>query len=129
MPFEVRVMEDSELVGTSGQERLQFAPGIHHLALSNEAIGYRTIETVSVRSRQVTTVQPQVPTGTLSVNAQPWADVWIDGRPLGSTPLGNIDVPVGSHEIRLRHPALGEALRRILVTASEPARVSVDLRP
>ncbi len=128
MPFEVRVAAGGEFVGSSAQERLQFAPGTHELELSNEAIGYRAIETVTVRARQVTRVQPDVPTGTLSVNALPWADVWIDGRSLGSTPLGNVAVPVGWHDIRFRHPSHGEQQRRVLVTAAEPARVGVDLR-
>ncbi len=31
-------------------------------------------------------------TVTVAINAEPWARIWIDGRPLGETPL--VDVPV-----------------------------------
>jgi hypothetical protein len=33
----------------------------------------------------------------LNVNARPWANVWLDGRAVGETPLANLRVPVGEH--------------------------------
>ena len=30
------------------------------------------------------------PTGTLHINAVPWAEVWIDGERIGDTPIGNL---------------------------------------
>jgi hypothetical protein len=66
--------------------------------------------------------------GSLSINAAPWADVWVDGRPVGATPLANLRVTVGEHEILWRHPQLGERRQSVTVTSSEPARAAVDLR-
>jgi hypothetical protein len=37
-------------------------------------------------------------------------------------------VSVGTHDIVFRHPDLGERHQTVVVTATEPARVSVDLR-
>jgi hypothetical protein len=37
-------------------------------------------------------------------------------------------VPAGPHEVLFRHPELGEKRVRTVVTLSEPAKVSVDLR-
>ncbi|MBW2396913.1 MAG: PEGA domain-containing protein [Deltaproteobacteria bacterium] len=34
------------------------------------------------------------------INATPWARVTIDGRELGTTPLGNVQLTVGSHALR-----------------------------
>ncbi|MCP5055849.1 MAG: hypothetical protein GY937_03890 [bacterium] len=34
------------------------------------------------------------------INATPWAHVMIDGRELGTTPLGNVPLTVGSHALR-----------------------------
>ena len=67
-----------------------------------------------------------LPNGTLSVNALPWAEVWVDGRSSGTTPLANLAVPIGSHEIVLRHPQLGERRRTVTVTTQTPVRVGVD---
>jgi len=68
------------------------------------------------------------PMGTLSLNALPWAEVFIDGRRLGETPLGQVRVPIGAHELGFRHPQFGEQSRSVTVTADGPTRVSVDLR-
>jgi len=35
----------------------------------------------------------------VNINATPWAEVWIDGKSFGETPLGNISVAPGEHEI------------------------------
>jgi hypothetical protein len=61
------------------------------------------------------------------VNATPWADVLIDGRPAGQTPLGNIELPIGPHEITFRHPELGERTRRVVVAAQGVSRVAENL--
>lgn len=129
MPFEVQIFEQGRLVGTSAQARLQFAAGEHRFELANNALGYRAVQIVRVKPGEVAEVRPEVPTGLVSINATPWAEVWIDGRQAGTTPLGNVRVPLGMREVRFRHPELGEETRRVLVTAAEPARVSLDFRP
>ena len=46
---------------------------------------------------------------TLKLTSTPaGAEVWIDGKPFGETPLGNLEVPIGTHELLLRHPDVGE---------------------
>jgi len=69
----------------------------------------------------------RVPNGSVSINALPWANVWLDGQALGTTPLANVDVPLGSHEVLWRHPQFGERRQTIMVTARTPVRVVVDL--
>jgi len=64
----------------------------------------------------------------LNVNARPWATVWLDGRPVGETPLANLRVPVGEHELIFRHPDLGERRVVAVVGAGGTTRVTVDLR-
>ena len=56
-----------------------------------------------------------MPNGTLNINAQPWAAVWLDGNSIGETPLGNLSVVPGEHEIVFRHPELGERRERTMV--------------
>ena len=68
------------------------------------------------------------PNGTIALNAQPWADVWIDGTHVGETPIGNYALPIGPHEVVFRHPDLGEQKYAATVTLSAPARLSVDMR-
>lgn len=47
------------------------------------------------------------PPGRLTINAKPWADVWLDGISLGRTPVLDYEVRPGSHTVTLKHPTLG----------------------
>ena len=66
--------------------------------------------------------------GTIAINAAPWANVTLDGKDLGETPVGNTSVAIGTHEVIFRHPQLGEQRITVTVTANTPARLSVDMR-
>jgi hypothetical protein len=68
------------------------------------------------------------PNGSISINALPWANVWIDGNLVGETPLGNVSVPLGEHQIVFRHPELGERRETTIVRSDRPTRVSANLR-
>ena len=67
----------------------------------------------------------QLPNGRLSINAMPWADVLIDGKPAGQTPLANLTVVIGEHEIIFRNPQFPEQKQTTTVKAETPTRVSV----
>jgi hypothetical protein len=94
----------------------------------NEAVGYRITRSLQVTAGKVTAVKLEMPQGTISVNAQPWAEVWVDGERVGETPIGNLSVPIGSHSVLFRHPELGEQHHTALVTMKGPTRLSVDMR-
>jgi hypothetical protein len=64
----------------------------------------------------------------VNINATPWAEVLVDGQRVGETPLGNVQLTVGSHEVKFRHPQLGEQVRTVLVTTGAPGRLSVDMK-
>jgi len=49
------------------------------------------------------------------------------GKLMAFTPLGNIPVAVGSHEIVWRHPQIGERRRTVNVGARTPVRLSMDM--
>jgi hypothetical protein len=102
--------------------------GKHDIDIVNEAVGYRITRTLQVTAGKVTVVKLELPPGTISINAQPWAEVWLDGERVGETPIGNLSVPIGSHSLLFRHPELGEQHQSVLVTLKSPARVSADMR-
>jgi len=67
--------------------------------------------------------------GTITVQALPWADVVIDGEPAGRTPLRGRSLAAGRHDVLLRCPPLGREVRRsLLVEAGRAVRVSADLQ-
>ena len=94
----------------------------------NEALGYRATRTVQVSPGKVTPMRVDIPKGTAALNAAPWAEVWIDGERLGDTPMGNVSLPIGTHDVLFRHPELGEQRHTVTVTMNATARLSVDMR-
>jgi hypothetical protein len=102
--------------------------GRHEIEIVNEAVGYRVTRTLQVTAGKVSAVKLEMPQGTLSINAQPWAEVWLDGERVGETPIGNLSVTIGSHSVLFRHPEFGERHSTALVTAKGPVRLSVDMR-
>jgi serine/threonine-protein kinase len=127
-PFALQVFENGQLLGTTEVNRLMLPAGRHELELVNSPLEFRRSVAVQVAAGKTACVPVAVPDGTVSLNAQPWADVTLDGRPLGTTPLANIVVPIGSHEIVFSHPQFGERKRSVTVTASTPVRIGMDLR-
>ncbi len=124
----LQIYEEDRLVGTTNIGRLLLPPGVHVLDFVSDELGFRTQRTVTVRPGTATAVSLELPSVTLSVNAQPWAEVFIDGERVGETPIGTLSRPVGRHEIVLRHPQLGERRQTVTLTTNGPNRISVDLR-
>ncbi len=52
--------------------------------------------------------------GRLTIDTQPWTEVYLKGRKLGMTPMAGIKLPAGRHELLLKNPALG-VVRKIRV--------------
>ncbi|HUE87095.1 MAG TPA: PEGA domain-containing protein [Vicinamibacterales bacterium] len=127
-PAEVQVFEDGLLLGTSQSDRIMVSAGSHALEIVNETLGYRATRSITVAPGKVSLVRLDWPNGSMALNAQPWAEVWVNGKPVGETPIGSIAVPIGTYEVLFRHPELGEQTVRATVTATAPARVIVDLR-
>jgi len=66
--------------------------------------------------------------GSLSVESRPaGARVFLDGKPIGSTPLSTNDVPAGDHAIRLEHDGYKTWVASVRVGASEQSRVTASL--
>jgi PEGA domain len=126
-PIEMQIIERGQVIGTTGAERMMLPAGRHELELVAAPFEFRTTVTADVAVGRTVSIPVAVPEGRVSINALPWAEVWIDNRPLGSTPLANIAVPIGMHEVVWRHPQLGERRQSVRVTAETPTRVGMDL--
>ena len=98
--------------------------GTRQLEFVNAALGYRARQTVTIQAGVITTFSLPVPMGRINVNAQPWAQVLIDDSLIGETPLANVPVPLGQHQVTFRHPQLGEHREAVTVRADTVARVS-----
>jgi hypothetical protein len=123
-PFELQVFEGPKLLGVTAGP-IALLEGSHSLDLINEAFEFKSHVTATVRPGQLTPITVTAPQGKISINALPWADVIIDGTTVGQTPLANLSVTIGQHEIVFRHPQLGELHQTAVVKAVTPTRISV----
>ena len=127
-PVEVHVLDGERLLGSSADGPIIAAAGRHEFEFVNSAIGYRARRVVDVKAGEITSVSVTVPDGTLNINAVPWAAVWIDGTSYGETPLGNLSIAPGEHEVVFRHPQFGERREKAVVRAETITRVAVNFR-
>lgn len=127
-PLPMRVYSRGKLVGTTEAESIMLPVGRHELDFVSETTGYRTSRRVDVQAARTSQITLEPPSGTVHVNALPWAEVWLDGHRIGETPIGNHKATIGQREVVFRHPDLGERRATVLVTLKAPARVSMDMR-
>ncbi len=127
-PVVMQIFENDRRLGTSETDRIMMPAGKHTLKIVNTRLGYQRTQVVQVPAGAAASLKIDLPDGVVNLNALPWAEASIDGRRVGDTPLANLRLPIGEHEVVFRNPQFGERRQTFLVTASEPTRVSVDLR-
>jgi PEGA domain len=127
-PFSMEIREQGRMLGSTEADRVMLAAGRHELELVNDALGYHSTRVVQVPPGKVVSITLDLPQGVVNLNASPWAEVWIDGRRVGETPIGNLAVAIGPHDVLFKHPQFGEKHHSISVTLTEPVRLSVDMK-
>jgi len=127
-PVALELRENGRVIGTSEAERLMLPAGVHDIEMSNDALGFSTSRRVTINADRTTSVSVELPTGAVSINALPWAEVWLDGVRIGETPIANFSAAIGAHEVLLRHPQFGERRTTLTVSTKQTARLGVDMR-
>jgi hypothetical protein len=124
----LQIFEDGRLIGTTDTDRIMLSAGTHTLEFVADALGFRAKRTVTINAGQTTTAPVSLPQAPMNLNAVPWAEVWIDGKSFGQTPIAGLMQPIGAHLVEFRHPELGNRQATVIVSLTEPARVAVDMR-
>ncbi|MEX2535481.1 MAG: PEGA domain-containing protein [Trueperaceae bacterium] len=107
-------------------------PGRHEVRV--ERSGYETFrETVNLRPGSSTTVDARLAqvqrTGSVTFESEPRrAEVYVDGRFVGTTPTSSIQLDAGSHEARFRIQGYQDAFVNFDVRAGSNQTVSTRLR-
>jgi PEGA domain len=125
-PIELRILDRGRPRGST-RGRLTLTEGAYDFELVSDIYEIRQSVSAKIGAGRSTTVVVPLPSGSLSINALPWADVWVDGSPVGTTPLANLTLKVGNHAVLFRHPTLGERQETVVVKAVTPARLGVNL--
>jgi eukaryotic-like serine/threonine-protein kinase len=107
---------------------LHLPPGHHRVTVSSTLLAFPHTLEVDLRPRELATRAITRGRGTLRVAVTPWAEVTVDGRVLGMTPLQPIDLGEGTHQVSLKNGDLGVvAKRRVVVTPAKETLLKLDL--
>ena len=126
-PFDVDIVESGDVIGSSTASRVMLAAGRHDVVLANRSVGYQETKKIEVAPGKTTTIRVDPPQVSVSVNARPWAEILVDGASVGQTPIANLLVAVGSHDVVFRNPQHGERRQTVVVTTNGPNRITADL--
>ncbi|MDD5223963.1 MAG: serine/threonine protein kinase [bacterium] len=118
-----KVIVDGREQGTTPlAQPIRLSAGNHKVVLKNPDFLETTIEVPVVKDQTVeknATLSP-LPKAYFKVNAIPWADVYIDGQKVATTPVATpIPVKSGRHEIKLINPGCEEWIETINFPPSE----------
>jgi hypothetical protein len=127
-PISLGIYDNGRLIGVSEMPQVELAPGEYSLQFVSEALAFRTTQTVRIAPNRTTSVTVTPPEVLVHFNATPWAEVWINGRDIGQTPLGDVRQAIGVHEVEFRHPQLGTKRVAVTVKATGVTRVAVDMK-
>jgi hypothetical protein len=123
----LEIFDGETRLGSTAVGEVSAAPGRRELDFVNSVLGFRSRQVVDIRAGQTVPLSVSPPDGRININAVPWAEVLIDGKVVGETPIGNLSIPLGEHEIVFRHPKLGEVRRTAIVRSDAVTRVSANL--
>jgi hypothetical protein len=124
----MQIIEKGYALGASPGSPISLPAGRHEIEFVNESIGFRDMRAVDVTAGRTIPIVVSLPKGSVSFNATPWAEVWADGQKIGETPVANVEMTPGPHEVSFRHPQLGERRLTVVVPVNGPQRVSMDMR-
>ncbi|TNF26658.1 MAG: PEGA domain-containing protein, partial [Deltaproteobacteria bacterium] len=82
---------------------------------------------VALAAQPVKTTRRAVGEGTVAISARPYANVLIDGKPAGTTPLASQPLRAGRHKLTLVHPTYGTKTRVVTIKAHELTHVLVNM--
>ncbi|MGC9043695.1 MAG: serine/threonine protein kinase [Myxococcota bacterium] len=110
----VEITEKVEEKGDKGSEEVPDAPGKtppHHL-----------------KSQERKKVTDAVRKGRLSVNAIPWADIYIGKKRLGTTPIFGYELRTGTVEVTFKNDELGiSRKKRLIIEPDKETKYTEDL--
>lgn len=127
-PIALKVVSGSRVLGSVPGADLKLVAGRHEIELVNAALGYRSTQVIQVEAGQTLSLHVAPPHGWLTIDASPWAEVSIDGKAVGRTPLGPLPISLGEHQVTFQHPTGGGDRQRVTVKAGDSARVVGKLR-
>jgi hypothetical protein len=126
-PIRLEVHDGPSQIGTSEDGEIRLRPGQYMVRLVNATYGFEQDAVIDIRSGEVSTLAATLPDGSVIVNVESGAEVFVDGQPAGTSPLGPIPMRIGPHEVLVSHPELGERRQSVDVRTGSPIELDMAL--
>lgn len=123
LPLEIFL--NGRRLGSTTEGHVPVPPGRQTVELVNSRFNYRDSATLNIEAGQVVSHSLTPPPGHLRVMSATGAEVWVEGEHVGVAPLDELTVPVGTHEVVVRHPQLGERRQLIDVVVGTTATATI----
>jgi hypothetical protein len=114
-PIDLAISEGTRSLRPDDRSQVMLSPGPHELHFSNRALGYDETRHVDVRPGETTQLSIAPPQSKATFTATAPAEVWLDGKSVGQTPLINLPIEIGTHHVKMKS---GAAERQFTVTAT-----------
>jgi hypothetical protein len=124
----VEILERGRLIGASWNGGVRLAPGRHNVRIVNRTNAIDVQQSLDIAAGSTTSVAVELRPGSVQINAVPSASVRIDGKAVGNTPVMDLELAGGPHEVLFSHPRLGERRMTVTVTSGKPLKLTTDLR-
>jgi PEGA domain-containing protein len=123
-PWDLAISEGNRSLRLDDRSQVMLPPGPHELLFRNRALGYEEVRRVDVRPGETTQLSIAPPRSKATFTATAPAEVWLDGKSVGQTPLIDFPVEIGTHHVKMKSAT---AERQFTVTATmTPLAFNVD---
>jgi len=128
-PLPGEVLLDGQPLGKLPLTRTPVWPGHHNLIVRSAKRGYTIRRQITVKPGAQLSLQLVPKWGSIRLHVWPWAEVRLDGRNVGTTPLAPIRALEGIHRVVLVNSKLGVRRElRVLVKPAQQTHVKVRLQ-
>ena len=119
---------DGKAARPAADGALHLPPGRHKVVVSGPQLATPRSFDVTLAAGETVTRAVHAGRGRLRLAVTPWAEVQLDGRAAGTTPLQPIDLAEGAHWLALKNGELGANVkRRVVVFPDKETALKVDL--
>jgi len=124
----VEIYDGERKIGTSDEGHILLAPGQYNVRLVNTHYGFSGQAAFTIKPGEIATHTVALPQGSLRVTTDAGADIYVEGEHVGTAPIGSIQLPIGTREVLVRHPQLGERRQSVDIILGQPVDLTVILK-
>lgn len=111
-----KIYLNNKLIGDGKVDNFEVIPGEYKLRFSNPQEGINYSRDITINEGTEFVQNFTIPSGFISVKVTPYAEVYVDGRSFGYTPMPPIKVYAGNHIVKFVNKELNkEIVRRVLI--------------